>query len=108
MDEPIATASPQEPRGFALMLAASFIAAGFGPAMLLLSFALHSWTFVDGPNFFSSSLYAIGIWGILVLVAYVRYEKKWRWFLIGAPFALYMPFGWVAIVLACALFGKCP
>lgn len=98
----------QEPSGFALMLGVSVVAAVISPAVVFLSYARDSWSFVSDPAFFNESLSATGIWVILMLTALVRYEKRWRWFLIGAPFALYLPFQFLMMYVACAFFGGCP
>jgi hypothetical protein len=90
------------------MLGASLVVAVLSPAVVLLSDVLDSWSFVSDPAFFNESLCATGIWVMLVLVALGRYEKRWRWFLIGAPFALYQPFAFLMMSVGCAFFGGCP
>ena len=89
-------------------MGASLVAAVISPAVVFLSYARDSWSFVSDPAFFNESLCATGIWVILALIALFRYKKRWRWFLIGAPFALFQPFAFLMMYVGCAFFGGCP
>ncbi len=42
-------------------------------------------------------------WAGLTRLAYRRYGKRWRWFLLGAPFALFWAIWWTLFIGICSL-----
>ncbi len=98
-----AAAPPQEPRGFALMFAASLILAAINFTWGVVIDSVWD-TFPnlmnrlgDAHPAFGFSLIMIyvygtaGLWVASAGFAYRNYGRKWPWFLLGSPFALFYP-----------------
>jgi hypothetical protein len=100
----------QLPRRFTLMLAASLIAAAVpwvsDPLLRQCSGSLEQ---LNEVLFFGAPV----IWIGFTAFAYRHFGKKWRWFLIGAPFAIFIQLGVLLIICdweICNFFhpGQCP
>jgi len=53
-------------------------------------------------NVVKASAFLALLWGVVVLVAVIRFRKRGLWLLLGTPLALYWPFALFMIVWGCA------
>ena len=75
----------EQSRGFALRL-------GIALAAVVIGFVAISGREDEQPSLFVSVVLRLGgpvVWIVLTEIAHRHYERKWRWFLIGAPFAIF-------------------